>query len=278
MLQLKIYKTVNEYLSENRAILEERELENNIILGICNSFPDKDIVMPDCHFISVFDGNEFKATSVRTLPKAIVSGTTKNKEDIKLLARYYTDNKINIKGVVGETMYAEAFTNYSNKKMISNRSLLVHKLEKVNPSEFPEGEFKPAKSNAVEYLSEWANQFQHDAHAFPKKTKAEMTYQVRSLISKGDLFTWVNKGELYSMAAIVRKTKNLGIVGLVYTPKHLRGKGYAKSCVSKLSEHILQNGFKNCGLFTESLNPTSNKIYKEIGYNVSTEFSDIAFE
>ncbi|MBA2613397.1 MAG: GNAT family N-acetyltransferase [Bacteroidetes bacterium] len=278
MLQLKVYRTVNAYLAENQAVLEERELENNIILGICNSFPDKNIQMPDCHFISVFDGTEFKATSVRTLPKAIVSGTTKNSEDIKLLAGYFNENKINIKGVVGETVYAEAFTNYSNKKAIRKRELLVHKLDKVNDTILSEGEFKVAKLGAVEYLSEWSNQFQHDAHAFPKKTKTEIHSFIKGLIANGDLFTWVKNGDLMSMAGIVRKTKNLGIVGQVYTPKHLRGKGYAKSCVLKLSEHILNSSYKNCGLFTETANPTSNKIYKEVGYNVSTQFSDIAFD
>ncbi|MBL7911240.1 MAG: GNAT family N-acetyltransferase [Bacteroidia bacterium] len=277
MLSLKIYTTINDYLKENREILEQRELENNIILGICNSFKDKDIKMPDCHFISVFDGAEFKATAVRTLPKVIVSGTTKNKEDLELLANYFSEHKINIKGVVGETLYSEAFTDYFKKNKVSDRQLLVHKLDKVNEAVLSEGEFKVAKHGAIEYLSEWSNQFQHDAHAFPRKTKQEIHSFIKNLIANGDLFTWVKNGDLVSMAGIVRKTKNLGIVGQVYTPKHLRGKGYAKSCVLKLSEHILNSGYKNCGLFTESSNPTSNKIYKEIGYNVSTQFSDIAF-
>lgn len=278
MLNLKIYTTVNGYLKENLEVLEQRELENNIILGICNSFKDKDVQMPDCHFISVFEGNEFKATAVRTLPKVIISGATKNKEDIEWLANYFTENKINIKGVVGETLYSEAFTDFFKKNKASNRQLLVHKLEKVNDLVLAEGEFKIAKHGAVEYLSEWSNQFQHDAHAFPKKTKTEIHYFIKSLIANGELFTWVKNGDLVSMAGIVRKTNNIGIVGQVYTPKHLRGKGYAKSCVLKLSEHILKSGYKHCGLFTESSNPTSNKIYKEIGYNVSTQFSDIAFE
>ena len=191
MLNLKIYTTVNDYLKENREVLEQRELENNIILGICNSFKDKDAKMPDCHFISVFDGTEFKATAVRTLPKVIVSGTTKNKEDIELLANYFSYNKINIKGVVGETLYSEASTDYFKKNNVSNRQLLVHKLDKVNESVLSEGEFKVAKHGAVEYLSEWSNQFQHDAHAWPKKTKAEIHSFIKSLIANGDLVTGV---------------------------------------------------------------------------------------
>ena len=79
------------------------------------------------------------------------------------------------------------------------------------------------------------------------------------------------------MAAMIRKTKRFGIVSLVYTPDKLRGNGYATSCVQKLSEHLLQSGFKSCGLFTDKANPTSNSIYKKIGYVPITEFSDIDY-
>lgn len=253
-------------------------MENNLILGICNSFPDKNLQMPDCHFLSVFDTNEFKATAIRTLPKAILSGITKNNEDLKPLAAYFTDNKIKITGVVGETSYANAFTDYLQKNKLSDRKLLVHKLVKVNACTLADGEFKPARMEALDYLSEWANQFQHDAHNFPKKTKTEIRSNIKNLISKNNLFNWFNgRNELVSMAGMIRSTSNIGIIGLVYTPKHFRGKGYAKSCVHQLSEHILNTGHENCGLFTESANPTSNKIYKEIGYQVSAEFSDITF-
>lgn len=234
--------------------------------------------MPDCYFLSVFDGNEFKATAIKTLPKAFLSGVTKNIEDLKMLADYFTDNKIKVAGVVGETAFANAFTSYLQKNKISDRKLLVHKLTKVNNNALADGEFKPARMEALDYLAEWANQFQHDANAFPKKTKTEIRSNIKNLISKGHLFNWFNgRNELVSMAGLIRSTSNIGIVGLVYTPKHFRGKGYAKSCVQKLSEHILNNGNKYCGLFTESSNPTSNKIYKEVGYEVSIEFSDIVF-
>ncbi len=235
--------------------------------------------MQNCHFLSVFDNNEFKATAVRTLPKVFLSATTKNVDDLKLLADYFTDNKIKIAGVVGETNYSEAFTTYLQKNKVSDRKLIVQKLTKVNDNKLADGEFKPARSEALDYLAEWANQFQHDAHAFPKKTKTEIRSNIKNLISKGQLFNWVNsRNELVSMAGIIRNTSNIGIVGMVYTPKHFRGKGYAKSCVQKLSEHILNSGYKNCGLFAESANLTSTKIYKEIGYEISTEFSDIAFD
>jgi uncharacterized protein len=82
---------------------------------------------------------------------------------------------------------------------------------------------------------------------------------------------------MVAVAAINRKTKNAGIIGLVYTPIEYRRKGYATSHVRKLSEYILQKGFTYCGLFTDKANPTSNHIYKKIGYEPITEFVDIGY-
>jgi predicted GNAT family acetyltransferase len=52
----------------------------------------------------------------------------------------------------------------------------------------------------------------------------------------------------------------------VYTPPHLRGRGYASACVAALSQRLLDQGRKFCFLFTDLANPTSNHIYQEIGY------------
>src|SRR6185312_6720786 len=105
--------------------------------------------------------------------------------------------------------------------------------------------------------------------------REQMQKSTKTRIESGNFFKWVVDGEIVSMAALIRKTKNIGIVGFVYTPNHLRGKGYATTCVWKLSEHILDSGFKYCGLFTDAANPTSNKIYRNIGYLPVTEFNEI---
>ncbi|GAH16253.1 unnamed protein product, partial [marine sediment metagenome] len=54
-------------------------------------------------------------------------------------------------------------------------------------------------------------------------------------------------------------TPNGQKIGYVYTRKHERKKGYATSVVARLSENILSSGKKFCFLFTDLMNPTSNK-------------------
>jgi uncharacterized protein len=52
----------------------------------------------------------------------------------------------------------------------------------------------------------------------------------------------------------------------VYTPPEKRKHGYASDCVAALTQHLLDSGYKTASLYTDLDNPTSNKIYMEIGY------------
>jgi len=101
---------------------------------------------------------------------------------------------------------------------------------------------------------------------------------VKNLISQGDFFCWKEKGEIVSMAAIIRKTKHSAIIGFVYTPQEHRGNRYGKKCAHCLSDYILKNNFRQSGLLVFNGNKIARKIYEELGYKTLSELSDIDFE
>ena len=57
----------------------------------------------------------------------------------------------------------------------------------------------------------------------------------------------------------------------------LRGRGYASNAVADLSARLLDEGKQHCSLFTDKANPTSNRIYRAVGYVPICEFLDIRF-
>ena len=63
-------------------------------------------------------------------------------------------------------------------------------------------------------------------------------------------------------------------IGFVYTPPERRRRGYATGCVAALSERLLANGAERCMLYAQLHNPTSNAIYRRMGYE---PVSDIVF-
>ena len=67
-------------------------------------------------------------------------------------------------------------------------------------------------------------------------------------------------------------------IGPVYTPPPLRRRGYAGSAVAAVSRRALADGAARCMLFTDLANPTSNKIYAEVGYRRCGDWEEIALE
>jgi len=63
----------------------------------------------------------------------------------------------------------------------------------------------------------------------------------------------------------------------VYTPPEHRNRGYASAVVARLSQAILDGGKSFCTLFTDLGNPTSNRIYRKLGYVGVADFLDILF-
>jgi uncharacterized protein len=63
-----------------------------------------------------------------------------------------------------------------------------------------------------------------------------------------------------------------GVVRLsgVYTPPEKRKHGYGATCVLALSKHFRDSGYR-CILYTDLGNPTSNSIYRRIGYKAVAE-------
>jgi predicted GNAT family acetyltransferase len=80
------------------------------------------------------------------------------------------------------------------------------------------------------------------------------------------LYLWEDGGEPVSLICGRPTGNGYGWIGPVYTPPDLRRRGYAGAGVAATSRRLLDAGASRCMLFTDLDNPTSNKIYHEVGY------------
>ncbi|MCF1600570.1 GNAT family N-acetyltransferase [Streptomyces muensis] len=62
-------------------------------------------------------------------------------------------------------------------------------------------------------------------------------------------------------------------VDIVYTPAHLRGRGYAAAVTTEVSRAALAAGAKEVVLFADLANPTSNALYQRLGYRTLTDWA-----
>jgi predicted GNAT family acetyltransferase len=58
----------------------------------------------------------------------------------------------------------------------------------------------------------------------------------------------------------------------VYTPAHLRGRGYAGAVTVEVSRAALTAGATDVVLYANPANPTSNALYQRLGYVPIADF------
>jgi len=80
------------------------------------------------------------------------------------------------------------------------------------------------------------------------------------------LMLWEVAGEPVSLAGHADVIAGVARIGPVYTPPGLRGHGYAGGVTAATSELAITRGAGAVILFTDLANPTSNSLYRRLGY------------
>jgi predicted GNAT family acetyltransferase len=100
---------------------------------------------------------------------------------------------------------------------------------------------------------------------------------VAARIDDRTLFVWEDGSEPVSLIGARPTANGYGWIGPVYTPGEQRRRGYAGAGVAAASRRLLDGGASRCMLFTDLDNPTSNKIYHEVGYRRFADWEDHHF-
>lgn len=281
-MQVKTFPSGIEFLAACGSFLETREALNNLIIGIAGRAPKASGgEIYHTLFLSISDNDSIRLACLMTPPQRLVlySDGKDMDETLAALAGYLIENNIGIPGVIGPVGVSKRFAElWSSKKgldCVLNMNERAYELRRVADVVHAPGCFEKADEDDMEKLAEWVMKFSAEALGDNMDETA-----ARELISQkikaGDVFIWKD-GEIVTMACAARPTKNGIAINLVYTPPRHRKKGYATSCVAKLSAELLERGYKFCTLFTDLKNPVSNGIYQKIGYEAVCDFNQYDF-
>ncbi|PGK35322.1 GNAT family N-acetyltransferase [Bacillus anthracis] len=269
MIQLHVYEEILNFKEEVTPFLEKNEQENNLILGVLQMVQEPifmGVAKQEEEIAVVFLQTEEK--------KQIIVATSEIvEEDIVELAKKLTKVYPNVPGLIGNKKIvqrlAEEITVLENKKTNVVMEQGVYELKEVKKKWSGDGIFREVSSDELTIIEQWIYQFCEDVNLPTTKEEAKQT--AHTLLINHRLFGLEVNGKLVSVAAKTRPTKNNITVNFVYTPKEARKKGYASNCVATLSQRMLDEGYKTTTLYTDLANPTSNKIYQEIGYEQIAE-------
>jgi hypothetical protein len=143
------------------------------------------------------------------------------------------------------------------------REMAMHVAQKiVDPPRPPAGRLRLADRSERALMIEWWEAFAAEADS---RGGAHAAANVDARYDHDGLLVWDDDGPA-SVVGINLPVGGVVRIGPVYTPPELRRRGYAGMAVAETSRRALADGARACVLFTDLANPTSNKIYAEVGY------------
>ncbi len=187
------------------------------------------------------------------------------------------DAGVVLPGVNGEAATAASFAGQWTERFksaaIPFQGMRLYEVTEVREIARIGGALRRAVPDDRDLMVRWVRAFQEEADE--KISDAEVL--VDRWLPSGQLWLWDDGGAM-SMA-VSREPAVAGVIRIagVYTSPENRRRGYAGACVHGVSKWIREAGYRSI-LYTDLGNPSSNSIYRRIGYRAVAEALRYRFE
>ncbi|QTE02951.1 GNAT family N-acetyltransferase [Streptomyces cyanogenus] len=174
------------------------------------------------------------------------------------------------------TTFAETWQRHTGAAPVAHWWGRLYRLGTLTPPEpHPEGRARVVAAHDHAQLIRWCNEFAADVGEVP--TLDADSWPDSRFADKHFTFWEDPDGTPVSMAGSTSMVGGMIRVDPVYTPTHLRGRGYAGAVTAEVSRAALTAGATDVVLFTDPANPTSNALYRRIGYLPIADFTGYRF-
>jgi GNAT superfamily N-acetyltransferase len=186
------------------------------------------------------------------------------------MADAIADSGFTLPGINGEAATAAVFAGQWSERSKSAATPVqgnrLYEFSQTGEAPDVEGTLRQAGPKDRGLMILWTRAFEREVD----ESASDTELRVDRGLAAGQLWLWEQNGDALSMA--VSRAPVNGVVRLsgVYTPPEKRRHGYAAACVHALSKQISHAGYR-CMLYTDLGNPTSNSIYRRIGYRAVAE-------
>lgn len=226
-------------------------------------------------FGSLEQAGEVRAAFFRTPPHRLYL-TPLTPEEAHTLATHLARLGHRLPGVNADhdtaTAFADAWARHTGATQTLHERERLYRLGTLTPPEpSPEGRSRVAREQDREQLTIWHREF---STAVGGNLAADHSSWAETRIAQGRVTLWETPdGTPVSMAGMTPMVAGQVRVAPVYTPAHLRGRGYAGAATVEVSRAALTAGAAEVLLFADLANPTSNGLYQRIGYRPVTDFA-----
>ena len=264
----KIYEDPMAFSEMVEALLYKDEDRNSLFLGILSQIRNGRY---EEYFLGLAtEGDEVLAALMMTPPHPLQLIVLKETPNLAgELAMHLKKEVTEIPGVIGDKAaareFAEAWAAETGTAIELHMDEGLYRIDAVAKGlEKSPGAWRVANKRDAELLEEWYLLFEKDTGVGASSHK-EAAAKIEQFLDDKEIYVWEVQGEVVSCMKKSRPSKHGISVGFVFTPEQHRRKGFARTLVAEVTEELLLE-FDFVMLYTDLKNPTSNKIYSEIGY------------
>lgn len=275
-MEVETFADAGRFRAVADPLLLADEAVNNLILGVTGTAADDPAAFEAFDAWMVFEAGEPVAAAARTPPHNLILAVARSARAVHHLAHATGD----LPGVVGVAPWVHEFVGARPERASLTMAQGVFQLDTVAPPPPIEGISRQARSEEFEQLVELRLAFELEAIGRvddPSMARRSTEWRVREQSPRFGLWVHELDDRLVSISGHSGATPNGIRIGPVYTPPEHRGRGYASNLVAAESQWLLDHGHSYCFLYTDLANPTSNSIYKRIGYRQIAESAEYSF-
>jgi predicted GNAT family acetyltransferase len=283
-MQVRRFDDVVAFREVATPYLVRDEARHNLILGISSTLMQKPDLHPVFDLWVVSHGDEVTGAALRTQPFNLVLAQPSNDAALDALVDRMIAEGQDLPGVVAAIPEVEAFVGAWTAEHDVDAAIVfrhgVYELRELMDVPSAPGGARPVTPEDREQVIAWALAFADEV--LPEETDRERHVRLvdARLAATDDagLWLWEDGGDPVSLSGYGGSTPNGIRIGPVYTPPEHRGRGYATSLVAEQSHWLLGAGRSLCFLYTDLDNPTSNALYRRIGYRMVAEAREVRFD
>jgi predicted GNAT family acetyltransferase len=283
-MQVHRFDDTASFRETTMSYLVADEARHNLLLGISATIIEKPHLYELVDLWAVLDGDEVVLAALRTPPHNLVLGRPSDAEALQALTDRLVEEGQDLPGVVAAIPEVDSFVAAWTAARDLEATLVlrqgIYQLTEVLDVPPAPGAYRAADRSDRDLVVRWMLAFGEES--LPHDVEVErQTRLIEARLDATDasgLWLWVVDGEPVSMSGYGGATPSGIRIGPVYTPPGLRGHGYATSLVASQSRWLLGSGRSFVFLYTDLDNPTSNALYRRIGYRMIAEAGEVRFD
>jgi GNAT superfamily N-acetyltransferase len=271
------------FLTAAAPVLMRDPAANNLPLGIAQQLVDRPGSYDEAHFWVADEAGEIVGAALRTPPYPAILADPVHDGAVDAFVAALAAAQPALPGVTANEPWARRFAEgWKSATGVGWRLGLgqgVYALTRVRAPRPVPGAARSATADDRALLERWLHAFGDEALQAMPRDEGDMDRAIEARIGPGAAggFTLWQVGDRPVSLTGWMPIAGGARIGPVYTPPKERGHGYASNLVAHVSAGALERGAGACYLYTDLGNPTSNAIYRRLGYRKVAESSMIVF-